>query len=323
MKRLVLLLSVLLLLPAACRSAPAGALAPLPFPEAAITVPFAAGGPADAAAQAVSGALAEALGVPVSIRYLEGGDGAEGAAAVAASKADGSELLLASTGTMALLPARGQTPAPADLLRPVAEIAEIPTVLCVSADSEYAFLSDLMDAMRARPGEIAIGSAPLGGIDHIAAACFCEENGLSPLHIAYDDPRLGMIDLLAGDLPVFCTAYPNAATAALDGRVRILCVFSDLRIPLLPEAPTVSEGGGGTLDFGIRYGLSLPRAADDETAALLGRAVEKALGEERVLQSLSDSLLIPRYRDAAACADLISRDRRLCETGLSALGLAG
>ena len=324
MKRLVCLLSALALALCACRAPqPSVSAAPLPFSEIALTVPFAAGGSADAAAQALSPALAEALGVSVSVRCLEGGDGAEGTAAVAAGKADGSELLLTTTGTAALLPARGQAREFAETLRPVAEFAEIPTVLCVAAESEFASLSDLIGAMRAQPGEIAIGSAPLGGIDHIAAACFCEENGVLPLHVAYDNPRLGMIDLLAGDLPVFCTAYPNAAIAALDGRVRVLCVFSDERIPLLPAVPTVSEAGGGALDFGIRYGLSLPRAADDETAALLGRAVAEALGEERVLAALSDALLVPRYRGADAYADRIAQDRRRCGEGLSLLGLAG
>ncbi len=324
MKRLVCLLSALAFALCACRAPqPSDSAAPLPFSEISLTVPFAAGGSADAAAQALSPALAETLGVSVSIWYLEGGDGADGTAVAASVPADGSALLLTTTGTTALLPARGQAREFAETLRPVAELAEIPTVLCVPAESEFASLSDLIGAMRAQPGEIAIGSSPLGGLDHIAAACFCEENGVLPLHVAYEDARLGMIDLLGGSLPVFCTAYPNAAAAALDGRVRVLCVFSDERIPILPDAPTVSEAGGGALDFGIRYGLSLPRAADDETAALLGRAVEKALGEERVLRSLSDGLLVPRYRDAAAYAERIGSDRRLCEAGLSLLGLPG
>jgi len=325
MKRFFLpavLLSVLLALTSCGGRVKTDSAAAFPAEEILLTVPFAPGGSAGFTAEAIAGGLAKSLGVPVTIDYIEGENGALGASAVAHGADDVSRVLLGSTGTLVILPCRGLSDYAAADLRPIAGIAEFPSVLAVPADSEFQTLSDLADAMRDRPGEVHIGSAGLGGIDHIAAACFCEANGLSPLHISYDDPRHAVWDLLEGSLPVLCVANVSVLVPALDGRVRVLGVFADERLSMLPDVPTVAEAGGGEgLEFGIRYGLFLPADADDRTAAALERAAAQTLEDETVRALLRDSLAEPFYRSAEDYAKRLAADRQCCETGLRALGL--
>jgi tripartite-type tricarboxylate transporter receptor subunit TctC len=84
-------------------------------------------------------------------------------------------------------------------------------------------------------------------------------------------------DMLGGRLNI-SQDLPAAYVPHLkSGKVRVIAVLSDKRIPSLPDVPTSAESGFPQLQIGAWYGLFGPKGLPKEIVAKLNRAANEAL----------------------------------------------
>src|SRR5204862_1536329 len=138
-----------------------------------VIVAFTPGGVTDIVARTLMPKLGELWGQPVLVENRPGAGGTVAAVAVARATPDGSTLLVHSAG-YAINAALSQT-LPYDPQRDfvhVAPLASQAMLLVVSPASSVRSVAELIAAAKARPGELAYGSAGIGSGGHFSAEKF-------------------------------------------------------------------------------------------------------------------------------------------------------
>jgi tripartite-type tricarboxylate transporter receptor subunit TctC len=224
-----------------------------------VIVAFSPGGVTDIIARIVMPKLAETWGQPVVVENRAGAGGSLGAVAVARSPADGSVLLVHSSGYAINAAITASLPYdPYKDFIPVAHLGSQPQVLVVNPASSYHSVRDLIAAAKAKPGQVTYGSAGVGSGAHFNAEKFRIAAGIEVLHIPYKGGSDAINDTAAGRLDFTFNTLTLALPFIRDGRVRVLGVSSSRRSKLLPELPTIAESGVPGFEFTFWNGLWAP-----------------------------------------------------------------
>ena len=209
-----------------------------------MVVPFAPAGIADILGRMVAEPLSLAWGQQVVVDNKAGASGHIGAQLVAQSPGDGLTLMIGTIGIHAAYASYTKLAyKPADDLRPVTILAEAANVVLVPANSPYKTFADFLADAKARPGQVAYGSAGPGSSIHMVTALFELLSGARLNHIPYKGSGPALIDLISGQIPVMFENIGSGMVHIKSGKLRALAVTGAQREPTLPEVPTVAEAG--------------------------------------------------------------------------------
>ncbi|MDQ7744797.1 Bug family tripartite tricarboxylate transporter substrate binding protein [Hydrogenophaga pseudoflava] len=277
--------SLITLLLAAATSLPAFA-----WPDKPITlvVPFPPGGSTDMIARQLSGKMGEKLGgnATVIVENKAGATGTIGATFVARAPADGHTLLVASLGPFVIAPhlIKVQYDALKDL-DPVTVVVQAPNVLVVPAASAHKSLADVIAFQKANPGKMTFASSGNGSSDHLTAELFWQQTGTSGVHVPYKGGGPVMSDLLGNQVESSFMNINTAMPQIKAGKLRALAITSAKRSPLLPEVPTLEEGGVKDANVQSWQAVAAPKG--------LPADVKKRV-HEAVLASINDPAIKPK-----------------------------
>jgi tripartite-type tricarboxylate transporter receptor subunit TctC len=239
-----------------------------------ILVPFAPGGGMDAMARAIAPFLVARLsGARVIISNRPGAGGQVGTEAVANAAPDGFTLGACATPTVLSQPIERPVRWRPTELTWLAQVVEDPCGLFVRTDSPLRDLSGLLAAARKQPGDLAYGTAGIGGDDHIAALLLEEKAGIRLNHIPFNGTSQILVPLLGGQLEVGAFNLSEALPLLRDRAIRGLALAAAERDTAAPEIPTYRESGTD-LVFSAGRGLFGP----PKLPVPIRTALEAALG---------------------------------------------
>ena len=267
-----------------------------------IIVPFPAGGAIDIIVRTSAQQLSKELGQPMLIENRPGASGNIGADAVAKSAADGYTLLAGTSATHGANPAL-YTKLAYDARRdfvPVAHIAGVPNVLVVTPASGINTLADLVQQARAKPGKLSYGSAGSGTSLHLAGELFRSAAGVDVLHVPYKGAAPATTDLLGGQITMMFNTVPVALPLIRSGKLKALAVTSPKRHFALPDVPTFTELGYPSVASATWVGLFAPAGTPREVVDKVAQALERALREKTVVDTLRLQGAEPQFMDSAA-----------------------
>ena len=267
-----------------------GAVWAQPFPSkpVRVVVPFTPGGVTDTIARTTAGKLAELWGQPVVVENRPGAGGSVGAAAVARAAPDGSMLLVHSSGYA--INAAVNPKLPYDYRKDFAEVAPLgsqPMVLVVGPRSGLSSVKDLLALARAKPGEIAYGSAGIGSGAHFNSEKFRIAAGVEVLHVPYKGGAEAIHDTIAGRLTFTFNTVTLALPFIRDGRLVPLGVSSRQRSQLLPETPPIADAGMPGFEFTFWNGLWAPAGTPPAIVERINRDVMRTMEMPDVLERLT------------------------------------
>jgi tripartite-type tricarboxylate transporter receptor subunit TctC len=295
---------------AASRAQQRGAAAAFPTRPVHLLVGYPAGGGSDLMARPLAQKLSERWGQQVVVENRPGVNGNLAVEAVARAAPDGYTLLLANMAQLVTNPAVYRN-LPVDTLRdlaPVAQIVEAVQVVVVSATVPARTLTEFIALARQAPGRFNMGSSGNGGLSHLALELLKRRAGVDIVHVPYRGSAPALQDLLAGNIQLMIDPYAPFLGRAEAGLVRVLAVTSLERIPALPDVPTLSETPGleGFEATGF-VGVVAPAATPRPVVAQLEEAVAWAIREPDLEQTYVAQGQTPRFADAAAFRDRITR----------------
>ena len=266
-RRLALLVTLLLTVPAFSLTAPA-------FAETVkIVVPFAAGGPIDQLARLLSPELAVQLKADVIVDDRGGAGGAIGADFVAHAAPDGNTVLLASMGGQVLGPILKPptTYDPVKSFEPVMMVATMPSLLVVNHELGAGTMKDLI--AKAKAQKLTYGSAGPGTTMNITVEMLNNAAGVKITHVPYRGAAPAISDLLGGHVDMLNADLPVLLPLVKAGTVTPIALFASERTPLLPDLPTTKELGLPSVLMESWYGAFLPAG----TPAPIRDRLEQAL----------------------------------------------
>ena len=209
-----------------------------------IVIGLAPGGATDIVARAIAQKLTDSLGQSFIVDNRAGAAGSIAAALVAKAPADGYTLLLVSSSYAINPGLYDDLPFdPVRDLKAISLIAEAPFLLVVNPALPAATVAELIALAKARPGALNYSSGGNGSSGHLAGELFRNLSGVALTHVPYKGAGPATVDVIAGQIQLTFASVVSALPHVKPGRLRALGVTSEKRSPVLPQLPTLSEGG--------------------------------------------------------------------------------
>lgn len=210
-----------------------------------VVVPFPPGGAIDLFARRIGDKMRETLGQPIIVDNRPGAGTLIGTEHVARSAPDGYTIFLTSPGGLIQAPALYSNLKfdPAKDFKPLTKVADVAVALIVRADLEAKTVSELVDYLRRNPGKTSYASFGSGSTMHIYSEAFKTVTGTDSVHVPYKGDAPSMQGLIGGEVQYLFTNPVSAIIFQKQGRVRILAVTGERRVPALPDTPTMAEAG--------------------------------------------------------------------------------
>jgi tripartite-type tricarboxylate transporter receptor subunit TctC len=277
-----------------------------------IVVPFPAGGSSDTLGRLVAAALATQLKQSVIVENKGGAGGNIAADYVFRAPADGRTLLLAGQAILAINEALYSHityhPETFEYLGMAGQNANV--FLANTASLPVHDIAGLIQQAQAHPGAISFGSNGVGSLSHLTAEVLASAAHARFLHVPYQGAAPMATDLRAGRLN-FCVTGSTLATSLMQGssQLQALAVTTHVRIPQLPDTPTLLELGYPQLDAPSWWALMATPGTPDAMLAPLRAALAAAIDTPPYLQALARQSTLPYTlapRDAPA---FLSRER--------------
>ena len=263
------------------------ALAAYPEKTIRIVVTFAAGGASDIVARVVGEQLGKKLGQAVIVDNRPGAGGSVGGSAVAQSPADGYTLMLSNSTPVSIGPFALEKQ-PYDPLADFTHIAAIgaaPCVVMANPSTSINTIVDLENAAR-KAGQMQFGSGGPASIGHIYGELMARNMGIKMSHVPYRGGAPMTTDLISGIIPVGIDVVTAFVPYFKSGQIRPLAVTSAVRLPLVPDVPTVLEFGYRKLVLDNFFGLSGPAKLPADVVARLNTACNEVLAQADITKRL-------------------------------------
>ncbi len=256
------------------------------YPEKPVKwiVGYPPGGATDAIARLLSQPMTKTLAQPLVIDNRPGAGSSVGAVALATSHADGYTIMSADVGTLVINPVvyKSLQYDPDKDFRPVGLYAGINLLLAVPADSSLKTFKDFLESAKSPEEPVAYASPGIGSPLHLAMERLAKEGKINLSHVAYKGMAPALNDVLAGSVGSIIIDYTTAGEMLRANKLRALAVFSEARLPAIPDVPTVAEQGFPGFVAGSWHGLIVPKATPDDVVERLSAALADALKDQTV-----------------------------------------
>ena len=280
----------------------------LPIEQVKIINGFPVGGSADTTSRRVGEKLGSSA-YTKNAAVVENKTGAAARIAIDAVKAaapDGATLLLTPYSMMAIYPHiyKQLSYDPFTDLLPVCMASSLVHGLAVGpmVPATVKTVKDYLAWAKANPKDASYGSPAAGSTPHFLGALLGLNNGVDLKHIPYRGSTPGVVDLIGGQLASMFTPHGDFLANHKAGKLRILATSGKQRSAFVPEVPTFIESGFPDLMVEEWFGFYVPAKTPTSIIAAANTAINAALKEKSVIDSLAIQGMLPVGGTAAQMA---------------------
>jgi tripartite-type tricarboxylate transporter receptor subunit TctC len=260
------------------------------YPARPITlvVPFPAGSTTDLVGRILSDELSKSIGHNVVIDNRGGAGGGVGTESVARADADGYTLLMGTIGTHSINPAvyAKINYDPIADFAPIIQFGTAPNVLVVNPSLPVKSVKELIDYIRARPGQLNYASSGNGTSNHLSGAMFAAREGLKATHVPYRGGAQAITDLLRGEVQFMFYHYLPLLPHIAEGKLRALAITSAKRIEALPDVPVMKEAGMNDFEVSAWFGVWAPAKTPKDVVTKLHATISGIINSPEVKKKL-------------------------------------
>jgi tripartite-type tricarboxylate transporter receptor subunit TctC len=260
-----------------------------------ILVAAAPGGPSDLPARLASQILPSKLGQPVIVENRPGAGGALGSREVAKATPDGYTLLSAGGAQLAVLPAMSSSAGydPIREFAPIAKFVDGFQILVVNAASPWKSVKDLVAFAQVNPGRLNYAHVGPGHLTHLAGELFMARTGVNLVGVPYRSGGESVTAVLSDTVNMTLENVAILLPLIREGKLRGLAVTSKTRSMLAPDLPTMIEAGVADYEVTTFFGLVAPAGTPRAIVSMLNRALNEALGTQKIQETILKIGAIP------------------------------
>lgn len=273
-----------------------------------LNVMFPAGSSADVVARLLADGLQRQLGQQVIVNNRPGAGGAIAYKYVQSQKPDGYTLVF-NSNSISTVYHSGLTPFDYKAFDPVARVTIENPVVAVKSDAPWNNLKDLVEHLKAKPGQLRLGNSGYGSHTHITAVAFFNGQGVDPLHVPFAAAQV-VTSLLGGHIDALVQLPSALAPHVRAGTVKIIGTLATKRDPAFPNVLTAKEQG---FDFqaDMWRGVAAPRGTPPAVLAKLEGAVQKAVNAPEFRQHGEKNGFVPAFQPAKEFGTTIATEDAL------------
>jgi len=182
---------------------------------------------------------------------------------------DGNTVMLTDSSFVVSPHLRKVTYDPLTAFEPICDLASGPMLIAVNSESRYRTLAELLDAARAKPGELTLATPGPATVFHIGFERLKRAANVNMTYVPYPGGAPAINALLGGHVTAVFAEYAPLAAHIKAGTLRALATSSRTRIEPLPDLPTVAELGYTDYEVDLWWSLFAPARTPKETITQL------------------------------------------------------
>lgn len=279
-----------LLLAAAASALPLPGQAQQAYPSRPITwvVGFPPGGGADGVTRLVAAKLSQNISQPVVVENRPGASSIIAAQYVTQAAPDGYTIMSAEQGSLIFNSALySKLPYDPKDLAPVSDMIRAPLVLVVNPSFPARDFKGFIEVTKQQPGKFNYGSPGRGLAHNLAMEALKARAGLNIVDVHYKGIAPAAQDLMAGQIAISVIDTVIVLPQLRSGKLRALATFSDKRLSVTPDVPSLAELGYPDMDIAPIVGVAAPRNTPRDIIAKLSAEVQRAVRDPDVSAKLT------------------------------------
>lgn len=154
-------------------------------------------------------------------------------------------------------------------------------------------VQDFLAWARANPKDASYGSPAAGSTPHFIGALLGMNNNVELKHVPYRGSVPGVTDVVGGQLAAMVTPHGDFIPNHKAGKLRLLATSGKQRSPFVPEVATFAEQGFADLTVEEWFGFYAPAKTPTAVIAAANAAINLAIKDKSVIDSLTVVGLIP------------------------------
>lgn len=261
-------------------------------PDRPITliVPWAPGGSTDQVTRVTAAELEKHLGQKIVVMNQPGASGSVGTKNAMAAPADGYTWTAGGAkdlGTYKVLGMLDTSAADWNLYLNVAHIA----VVGVNADAPYKTMTELLAAMKVKPGAVSVATAGVNSSGHSAIEAIARAAGVTYKHVTYDGGAPAAVAAASGETEVTTQLAAEQTDMIRAKKIRPLAVVGDKSIEIegFGTIPPLSQFIPGFKDPINYFGIFVPKAAPPVVAQTLDKIWATEMVKSEALRKYAQS----------------------------------
>ncbi len=243
-----------------------------------VIIPFPPGGSNDIVGRMIAQQLTERLGRQFVVDNRGGAGGVIGTELAAKSPPDGHTLLIISVAYAFNTSMYSRLPYdPAKSFAPVAMLGTGPNALAVHPSLPAKTVKEFIAFAKSKPGQLNYASAGIGSFQHLGSELFRIMAGINVVHVPFKGGGPAMIDVISGQTQ-FCTGsliqlMPHFGS----GKLKVLGTGGAKRVTVLPDVPTIAEGGLKGYEANNWWGILAPAGTAPDIVRKLNTEISAIL----------------------------------------------
>lgn len=286
--------------------APADAQQWKPSKPINLIVPWAAGGSTDQITRVTAGELEKVLGQKVIVVNQPGASGSIGTKNAWEAPKDGYTWAAGAAQDLGTYQALGMLDVPAKdwhLFLTVANIA----VVGAGASTPYQNMQQLLDAMKAKPGEVKVATAGVTSGGHNAMEAISRATGVKYRHVTYDGGNPAVVATVSGETDLTTQLAVEQAEMIRGKRIRPLATVSDRPLELegFGTIEPLSKTIPGFKSPANYFGIFIPKGVPADVVATLQKIWTDNIANNAAIKAYAvnrGALFAPIAGDAAQAA---------------------
>ncbi len=268
-----------------------------------IIVPWSPGGSTDQVTRVTAAELEKALGQTIVIINQPGASGSIGTKSALDAPKDGYTWTAGAAQDLGAYETLGSLKTRITDWNLFLSVANI-QVIGVNPGTPYKTAKDLLDAMKAKPGQISVATAGVTSAGHNAMELISKVTGVKYRHVTYDGGNPAVVATVAGETEVTTQLAVEQADMIRGKRLRPLATVSDKALVLdgYGSIPPLSDSIPGFSAPTNYFGIFIPKGVPDDVVATVQRIWTENISQSEALKKYAASrgaLFAPQSGDAA------------------------
>jgi len=258
-----------------------------PVKPVRLVVGFPPGGTMDVYARVLAKTIQERSKLAMFIDNRPGAGGIVAAAHVQKSDADGYTLLHIAPSTLSKVFMKEPPFDVYKALPPVSSFWLGPFVLTVGPGVQGNTIRDFVELAKANPGKLNFGAT--NPVSALPMSLFANIAGIKLQQIEYKASSQMNSALLTNELQATFTQLTSVQSLVGSGKVRVLMVTGNQRIPALPNVPTTTEAGYPGVQAHVVGAILAPAGVPAPVLAKLSTVIKDSVGSADVEKILGNN----------------------------------
>jgi len=265
-----------------------GTAADYPTKPVRLIVPSAAGGSPDVMARIIASELSRQMGQQVIVDNRPGASGIIGFEAIAKGTPDGYTFgfatfpFITNPSLFAKLPYD-----PNKDFQPLVQQNSSTFLLTATLTLPIRSVQELVEYAHAQPGKLSAGYADVGAPHFLSLELLKLMTKAQIVQISYKAIQQAITDTISGQVHIVSDNAPSILPHVRAGRLRAIGVMTPKRFPMLPDIPTIAEGGVPGFEVVPSGGYVLPARTPRDIVLRLNTEINKALASSVVAERFS------------------------------------